>query len=149
MRPIAGRFLVKRKQYAWMARRSGRGLGPRWPEYIDPRGPWTYSGRLIVLVDRWSESVAEGFAMAMSETRGAIVVGTPMAGLDAAVAKIHLPQNDVDAQIFAEPVYGVNGKPRSSFVPAVPVDLTSAKGEDPILAAGLAAARQMLKRIAK
>ncbi|HKE37616.1 MAG TPA: S41 family peptidase, partial [Candidatus Baltobacteraceae bacterium] len=139
MLPIAGRFLVKRAQYAWMARRSGAGLGPRWPEYIDPRGPWTYTGKVVVLVDRWSESVAEGFAMAMSETRGALVVGTPMAGLGAAVTKLHLPRNDVDAQISAEPVYSVDGKPRSSFVPSVLVDLTSAKGDDPILAAGLAA----------
>jgi carboxyl-terminal processing protease len=140
MRPIAGRFLTRRMQYAWMARRSGAGLGARWPEYIDPRGPWTYSGRLVILVDRWTQSVAEGFAMAMSETRNAIVVGTPMAGLGAAIAKIHLPQNDVDAQISAEPVYAIDGAPRSSFKPVILVNLTTATGEDPILAAGLTAA---------
>jgi carboxyl-terminal processing protease len=141
MRPIAGRFLSKRAQYAWMAQRSGDHLGARWPEYIDPRGPWTFSGRVVVLVDRWSESVAEGFAMALGETGRAIVVGTRMAGLDAAVAKIHLPQNDVDAQISAEPVYSVDGTPRSSFTPTILLDLADARGSDPILSAGLAAAR--------
>jgi carboxyl-terminal processing protease len=142
MRPIAGRFLAARRLYAWMARRAGPHLGSRWPEYIDPRGPWRYGGKVVILVDRWSESVAEGFAMALHETRGAIVVGTPMAGLGAAVIKSHLPQNDVDAQISAEPVYDTTGNPRSDFKPDVLVDLTAASGADPILSAGLAAARR-------
>lgn len=141
MRPIAGRFLATRRLYAWMARRAGPHLGNRWPEYIDPRGPWRYGGKVVILVDRWSESVAEGFAMAMHETRGAIVVGTPMAGLGAAVIKNHLPQNDVDAQISAEPVYDASGNPRNDFKPDVLVDLATASGSDPILSAGLAAAR--------
>ncbi len=140
MRPIAGRFFATRRLYAWMARRAGAHLGPRWPEYIDPRGPWRYDGKVVILVDRWSESVAEGFAMAMHEARGAIVVGTPMAGLGAAVIKAHLPQNDVDAQISAEPVYDVTGKPRSDFKPDVLVDLATASAADPILTTGLAAA---------
>lgn len=140
MRPIAGRFLATRRLYAWMARRAGPHLGSRWPEYIDPRGPWRYDGKVVILVDRWSESVAEGFAMAMREARGAIVVGTQMAGLGAAVIKDHLPQNDVDAQISAEPVYDVTGKPRSDFKPDVLVDLATTSGADPILTTGLAAA---------
>ncbi len=140
MRPIAGRFLATRSLYAWMARRAGAHLGSRWPEYIDPRGPWRYGGKVVILVDRWSESVAEGFAMAMHEARGATVVGTQMAGLGAAVIKDRLPQNDVEAQISAEPVYEVNGKPRSDFKPDVLVDLATASEADPILKSGLAAA---------
>jgi carboxyl-terminal processing protease len=142
MKPIAGRFLAARRLYAWMTRRAGPHLGRRWPEYIDPRGPWRYEGKVVVLVDRWSESVAEGFAMAMHETRGAVVVGTPMAGLGAAVVKNHLPQNDVDAQISAEPVYDTSGNPRSDFKPDVLVDLATAAGSDPILSAGLVAAHR-------
>jgi len=140
MLPIAGRFLAARRLYAWMARRAGPHLGSRWPEYIDPRGPWRYGGKVIILVDRWSESLAEGFAMALHEARDATVVGTPMAGLGAAVIKKHLPQNDVDAQISAEPVYDATGNPRSDFKPDVLVDLATASGADPILTAGLAAA---------
>jgi carboxyl-terminal processing protease len=140
MLPIAGRFLAARRLYAWMARRAGPHLGSRWPEYIDPHGPWRYGGKVIILVDRWSESVAEGFAMALHEARDATVVGTPMAGLGAAVIKNHLPQNDVDAQISAEPVYDATGNPRSDFKPDVLVDLATASGADPILTAGLAAA---------
>ena len=140
MLPIAGRFLAARRLYAWMARRAGPHLGSRWPEYIDPHGPWRYGGKVIILVDRWSESVAEGFAMALHDARDATVVGTPMAGLGAAVIKKHLPQNDVDAQISAEPVYDATGNPRSDFKPDVLVDLATASGADPILTAGLAAA---------
>ena len=140
MLPIAGRFLAARRLYAWIARRAGPHLGSRWPEYIDPHGPWRYGGKVIILVDRWSESVAEGFAMALHDARDATVVGTPMAGLGAAVIKNHLPQNDVDAQISAEPVYDATGNPRSDFKPDVLVDLATASGADPILTAGLAAA---------
>lgn len=44
----------------------GPGLGPRRPEFDDARGRWTYSAPVVVLVDRFSVSMAEGLAMALS-----------------------------------------------------------------------------------
>jgi carboxyl-terminal processing protease len=40
-RPIIGRIITARRQYAWMTSRAGPGLGPRRPEFVDARGPWT------------------------------------------------------------------------------------------------------------
>ena len=68
-RPIIGRLITARKQYAWTTSRDGPGLGPRRPEFVDARGPWTYSAPVVVVVDRFSVSMAEGFAMALSGTR--------------------------------------------------------------------------------
>lgn len=137
-RPIMGRFIHDRKQYAWMSRREGAKLGTRWPEYVERRGPWTYDGPVVVVVNHFSESVAEGIAMGLDGMGRATVVGTPMADLGAATARTTLPHSNIGVQISAEPVFHVNGAPRDAFVPRVPVDLTNATGDDPILAAAVA-----------
>jgi carboxyl-terminal processing protease len=140
-RPILGRFLGERAQYAWMARREGAGLGPRWPEFVEPRGPWTYTGELVVLVDAFSVSMAEGFALALQGLGRARLVGTRMAGLGAAVGRLRLPHARISVQISTEPVYALDGRPRDELVPDVRVDPFRADGEDPWLAAALEALR--------
>lgn len=138
--PILGRLVAERKQYAWMAKRHGAGLGARWPEFIDPRGPWTFTRTVVVAVNHWSESLAEGVAMALSGIGRARVVGTPMAGLGAGVTRFHLPASGLDVQYSAEPVYQLNGRSRSDFVPEVVVRMEHASGTeaDPVLAAAIA-----------
>jgi carboxyl-terminal processing protease len=138
--PILGRLVGERQQYAWMAKRQGPGLGARWPEFIDPRGPWTFSGKVVVAVNHWSESLAEGVAMALSGIGRARVVGTPMAGLGAGVRRFHLPTSGLDVQYSTEPVYQLNGHSRSDFVPEVVVRMEDASesGVDPVLAAAIA-----------
>jgi carboxyl-terminal processing protease len=126
-RPILGRFLAARAQYAWMARREGARLGPRWPEFVEPRGPWTYTGPLVVLVDRFSVSMAEGFAMALQGLGRARVVGTPMARLGAAIGRIELPHSRIGVQLSTEPVYALDGTPRDELVPDVLVDPLAAR----------------------
>jgi carboxyl-terminal processing protease len=137
-RPILGRFLAARAQYAWMARREGAGLGPRWAEFVEPRGPWTYTAPVVVLVDRFSVSMAEGFAMALSSLGRARTVGTPMARLGAAIGRVHLPHSDISVQISTEPVYAPDGTPRWELVPDVAVDPLDVRGGDPFERAALA-----------
>ncbi|MEQ1894881.1 MAG: S41 family peptidase, partial [Planctomycetota bacterium] len=136
-RPILGRFLTKRAQYAWMARRAGSGLGPRWPEFVEPRGPWTYTQPLFVLVDPFTVSMAEGFAMALQSLDRAELVGTRMAGLSAAVGRIRLPNSGISVQLSTEPVYTLDGRPRDALRPDVAVDPLALGGEDPWLEAAL------------
>ena len=135
-RPIIGRLITARKQYAWMTSRDGPGLGPRRPEFVDARGPWTYSAPVVVLVDRFSVSMAEGFAMALSGLGRARIVGTRMARLGAAVGRIELPYSKIAVQISTEPVYAVDGTPRWELEPDVVVNpLGPADGNDPFIAA--------------
>jgi carboxyl-terminal processing protease len=137
-RPIIGRLLTARRQYAWMANRDGPGLGPRRPEFVDARGPWTYSAAVVVLVDRFSVSMAEGFAMALSGLGRARIVGTRMAGLGAAVGRIELPYSRIPVQISTEPVYALDGTPRWELDPDVVVNpLGRADGNDPFIAAAI------------
>lgn len=135
--PILGRFFEKRTLYAHMARRQGAGMSARWDEYIEPRGPWTYTRPLVVLVDHFSESFAEGFAMALQETGRAKLIGTRMAGLDAGVVTVTLQHSGIPVQVSAEPVYRVDGRLRSATVPNLPVDDTTVGGVDAILLAAI------------
>lgn len=143
-RPIMGRFISERRPYAKMRRRQGRGLGPAWTEFVDPRGPFTYGRPVVVLTDRWSASMAEGFPMGLRSLVGARIVGTPMQGLGAAVYALRLDRTGVQAQYSAEPVYAVDGAPRWRLRP----DVTAAQDGDTdgILSAGLAELRRLTGR---
>lgn len=130
-RPIMGRFISETKPYARMRRRDVAGISEAWTEMVEPQGPFTYTGPVVVLTSHWSGSMAEGFPMGMRGLGRATVVGTPMMGLGAAVFPIRLDRTGFQAQYSAEPVYDVRDRPRWLMRPDVEV----ADGED-ILAAG-------------
>ena len=130
-RPIMGRFIAETKPYARMRRREGPGLSEAWTEMVEPQGPFAYTGPVVVLTSHWSGSMAEGFPMGMRGLGRAIVVGTPMMGLGAAIFPIRLDRTGLQGQYSAEPVYDVGDRPRWLMRPDVEV----ADGED-ILAAG-------------
>lgn len=138
-RPLMGRFTAERRVYARMRRREGAGLGPAWSEYVDPRGPFTYTRPVVVLTDRWSASLAEGFPMGLRAVAGATVVGRPGQGLGAAVFPLRLDRTGLQAQYSAEPVYDPADRPRWTLQP----DVTVAPGAD-ILAAGVAELRRRI-----
>jgi carboxyl-terminal processing protease len=139
-RPIMGRFIAERKPYALMRRRDGRGLGAPWTEYVDPRGPFTYTKPTVVLADHWSGSMAEGFPMGMRGIGRGRIVGTRMMGLGAAVFPIRLDRTGIQAQYSAEAVYDINDVPRWLLRPDVEV----AAGAD-ILAAGVDEHRRIIE----
>jgi carboxyl-terminal processing protease len=138
-RPMLGRLLTDRRQYCWMAARRGEGLGQRWPEFVEPRGPWTYTGPVVALVNHWTMSAAEGFAIALESMKRGLAVGTRMRGLDAGVDTLWLPNSGIALNYSTQPVYQMNGRSRNDDQPAVLVDLTTAdpNDPDPVLAAGI------------
>ena len=145
-RPIMGRFIEKRMQYAWMNRRDHEAMGPRWPEFVEPRGPFTYQKPVVVLVNHWSASMAEGFPMGMSAIHRATIVGTRMMGLGAGVIDSALGWSQINIQLSAEPVFHVDGTPRWHLRPDILVDLTQpTKDDDPILAAGIRKVTELRK----
>jgi len=140
-RPIMGRFIRERTAYALMRRREGAGLSAPWTEYVDPKGPFTYSGPVAVLTSHWSGSMAEGFPMGMRDIGRARIVGTKMMGLGAAVFPIRLDRTGLQAQYSGEPVYDTKDRPRWQLVPDVEVP----NGGD-ILAAGIAQIEKAISR---
>ena len=138
-RPIMGRFITGRAAYATMRRREGQGLSQPWTEYVEPRGPFTYAGPVVVLTDAWSASMAEGFPMGMRALGRARIVGRPMMGLGAAVFPLRLDRTGIELQYSAEPVYTPDGRPRWTLRP----DVETAPGGDIVLA-GLVELRRLM-----
>jgi C-terminal processing protease CtpA/Prc len=115
------------------------GIRRSWLELVSPRGPFTYSKPLVVLVDHWTGSMGEGIAIGLDGAGRARVVGTRMAGLLGAKASESLPHSRVQVSFPVEKLFHVDGTAREDYRPPVEVDLVRAgDGEgDPILTAGL------------
>ena len=136
---VLGRFIAERLPYQ-RHRIPAYGLPDverNWVEEVQPRGPFTYTGRLVVLVDAWTGSMGEGMAIGLDAMKRATVVGTPMAGLAGAVDRSSLPATGVGVQFPIEQLFHVDGTPRHRWRP--PVEVTPVDGEDAILARGRAA----------
>ena len=103
---------------------------------VPPRGDFTYSRPVAVLVNRWTGSMGEGLAIGFDATRTGTVVGTAMAGLVGATTRIVLPRTSIGINIPTERLYHVNGTPREAFRPTVLVDVAQAgTGRDPFVEA--------------
>ncbi len=110
-----------------------------WVEFVAPRGAFTYTAPVVVLVNHWTGSMGEGMAIGFDAMRRAVVVGTPMAHLAGAVFDEKLPKTGVDVAYPTEQIYHVNGTPRQSWLPPVLVSEPQLRGDgDVILSRGLA-----------
>jgi C-terminal processing protease CtpA/Prc len=135
-RGILGRFVDRETPYqkhVLPSEQRQTGVWRGWVELVAPRGPFRFTKPVAVLVDHWTGSMGEGLAMGFDAAIGAKIVGTPMAGLLGATYTITLPRTGIAINIPAERLYHVSGVPREAFVPTTPVDVTSARGDDPIL----------------
>lgn len=96
-----------------------------WTEQVAPRGPYTYTKPIAVLVGRWTGSMGEGLAIGLDGMERAAVIGTPMAGLKGALFSHTLPHTGFVIRIPAERLYHIDGTPREEFVPTVLVNSDS------------------------
>jgi carboxyl-terminal processing protease len=139
--PMLGRFLERPQGYQ---RILPRGAEP-WVRTVSPRGT-AYRAPLVVLVARWTGSMAEGMAIGLDGMARATVVGTRMARLNGAVFDLELPNTRIRLAYAGEKLSHVDGTPREDFVPRVLVDLTDRKVArlgDPILEVGLRTAHRL------
>lgn len=148
-RGILGRFVEREQPYQkheLPVDFREHGIRRSWLELVSPRGPFTYTGPVVVLVDRWTGSMGEGMAIALDAIRSAPVVGTRMAGLLGATYTMTLPHTKIGANIPAEKLFHVNGTPRESFRPTELVDMTAASRGDVILERGIATLQRLIAR---
>lgn len=87
-----------------------------WVEYVAPRAP-VFSKPVVVLVGRWTGSMGEGLAIGLNATRGAPVLGQPMAHLLGAMGETVLPHSKIAVRVPAEKLFHIDGTPREAFVP--------------------------------
>ena len=114
---------------------------------VSPRGPWTYTAPVVVLVSRWTGSMGEGMAIGLDGMHRARVVGTAMAGLAGAVDDITLPCSGIGLAFPTARLAHVDGTPRERWVPPVLVDLAGEeRGRDAVLERGIRELRDWIGR---
>ena len=131
-RPIMGWFTNTKKPYAQMATIENHKLSPKWVEYVEPNGDYTYTKPIVVLCNHWSASMAEGFPMGMKAVCGAKIVGTKTMGLGAAVQSEYIKDIDLSYQYSFQPVYDITGTPRQNLSPDIIIN-----NDDDFIAAAL------------
>jgi C-terminal processing protease CtpA/Prc len=146
-RGIMGRFIradMPYQKHSIPAEERQYGVKRSWIELVSPRGEFTYSAPVVVLVNHWTGSMGEGITIGMDAMRRATIVGTEMARLAGATSGITLPNTGIGVTFPTEKLFHVNGSPRENFVPPVYVDLLlrgNQDGDDIILRRGLGVLR--------
>lgn len=134
---ILGRFIRAPAPYQrYVLPNAGyQGRARTWVQYVEPRGPSSYDGRLVALVDHWTGSMGEGMAIGLDGMGRATLVGTAMAGLRGATHSDKLGKSGIGFAFPGERLFHVNGTPRERFAPGVLVDPRGqdGPGRDPIL----------------
>lgn len=92
------------------------GIRRVWNEYVAPRGA-PFPQPIVVLVGRWTGSMGEGLAIGLNATRGAPVLGKPMAHLLGALGEKVLPHSKIVVRVPTEKLYHIDGTPREAFIP--------------------------------
>jgi carboxyl-terminal processing protease len=136
--PILGRFIKGRPGYQ---RGFKPGPGRSFPKdsytrWVRERGT-TITLPMAVLCSRWTGSMGEGMTIGLDGMKRAIAVGTRMAGLCGATEQFMLPQSQIGVTFPVERLYHLDGTPREKWAPLHLVDLSTAQGDDPILAKAL------------
>lgn len=139
-RGIMGRLISREQPYQrheLAAEEARHGVRRIWVEHVAPRGPFTYTQPVVVLVSRWTASMGEGLAIGLDGMGRARVVGTAMAGLQGALYDIALPRTRLTVRIPAERLFHLDGTPREAWLPPTRPDPPRHPGDDPALAAAL------------
>jgi C-terminal processing protease CtpA/Prc len=146
-RGIMGRFIrrdVPYQKHTIPAEERQYGTKRSWIELVSPRGEFTYTAPVVVLVNHWTGSMGEGITIGMDGMKRATVVGTEMARLIGATSGIRLPNTGIGATFPTEKLFHINGSPRENFVPPVRINLllkANQGNDDAILQAGLSIMR--------
>jgi C-terminal processing protease CtpA/Prc len=146
--PILGRFISKAAGYQRVFQPGEGKVFPQdsFVKEVSPRGPFTFTAPMVVLVDHWTASMGEGMSIGLDGMGRATIVGTPMARLCGGTGGFVLPNSQIGVHFPVERLYHVNGTPREEFVPPVSVDLTHTVDGDAILAGGLAELHTLIAR---
>lgn len=94
-----------------------------------------YDAPIVVLADRWTEGEGEALAAGLHEAAHARIAGTPSAGLRGDLGSVVLPHSRIVVRFPVERTFLLDGRPRESLRPEIPVDLAAPSGGpgDPVL----------------
>lgn len=124
--PIMGRFLTVPVDYQKLIPRTGEAFLSR----VEPVGPWTAMGPMVVLVGRWTGSMGEGMAVGFDAIGRADVIGTDMSRLAGAMNNFNLPENGFPYRLSVTDIQHMNGTPRHEWSPPYFVVADNGNGDD-------------------
>ncbi len=127
--PILGRFIEKRSNY----QRYGTPDSGYIDRYVDPRGPWTITGNVIILVGNWTGSMGEGLAVGFDALGVGDVVGSRMAGLRGGIENLDLPSG-LTLRLPTYDLTHMDGTPRHDWMPPYKQVADNGSGPDKALA---------------
>lgn len=114
-----------------------------WDEFVTPRDR-IFLKPVVVLVGPWTGSMGEGLAIGLNATRGAAVLGQPMAKLLGANGEMVLPHSNIAVRVPVEKLFHVDGTPREAALPcAVAAAARDDAAQDAELDAALALASSL------
>lgn len=145
-RGIMGRLVARPLRYQrheLVAEFRSNGIRRVWDEYVVPRG-MPFLRPVVVLVGPWTGSMSEGLAIGLNATRGAPVLGQPMAHLLGALGETVLPHSKIAVRVPTEKLFHIDGRPREAFVPCmVAFAGATSLAADPELDAAIGLARRL------
>lgn len=118
-RGILGRLLDRMLPYQrheLVSEFRATGIRRVWDEHVLPRDR-PFMKPVVVLVGPWTGSMGEGLAIGLNATRGAAVLGQPMAKLLGAIGETVLPHSNIAVRLPAERLFHVDGTPREAALP--------------------------------
>ncbi len=144
-RAILGWFISKEQFYQkheYYAEEKMFGVKRSWEEIVSPREGKYYDKPLVILVNHWTGSIAEGITVGFDgfKRRNTKIIGTAMARLNGAVYSYEMPETKIHFSFTAERLFHINGQPREQYVPQIVIDLMKTKtdpGTDLFIAAAL------------
>ncbi len=105
------------------------GIKRSWFEIVSPRENKYYDKPVVLLVDHWTGSIAEGITIAFDGIKRAKIIGTKMAGLNGAGETFEMPNSKIRFTFPVERLYHINGLPRENYIPPIFIDLIKEKTE--------------------
>jgi carboxyl-terminal processing protease len=131
-RAILGWFIKKEQFYQkheYYAEEKMYGIKRSWKEIVSPRKDKYYDKPLVILVNHWTGSIAEGIAIGYDSFHrpNTKIIGTTMARLNGAVYSYEMPNTKINFSFSAERLYHINGLPREQYVPQVFIDFMKIK----------------------
>jgi carboxyl-terminal processing protease len=141
-RAIIGHYAAQAAPYQrheLTAERVQGGVPRIWLEYVQPRAP--VRAAPLVLAGRWTGSMGEGIVIGLNAAGKARIVGSPMGQLLGAIIQDEMPAACITVSFANEKLWHVDGRPRETVLPDLPLPTAdvAADGSDAALTLALAA----------
>lgn len=125
---ILGWFINKEhfyQKHEYYAEEKATDIKRSWVEIVSPRKDKYYDRPLVILVNHWTGSIAEGITIGFDALKRphTKIIGTEMARLMGAVYTFELPNTKIRFSVPVERLYHINGLPRENYVPGIYIDL--------------------------